>query len=609
MRTLNDSMYNSYKCWLQTSLPEEGILKTINPLLPKEGYRIRQLNNHISIEGGSNAGLIYGTFALHRRLAAGHDIDCEGAPRIARRVINHWDNPDGSIERGYAGKSIFFKNGELNYSIEQVNDYARLLASIGINEITINNVNVSAEGAKLLTDMLPDVKKIADIFRPWNIRISLAINFESPVLLDGMPTADPLDPNVRLWWEKRVEEIYSMIPDFSGFLVKADSEFIGGPVAHGRTEADGANMLARILAPFGGVVYWRCFIYDCLQDWRDSTIDRPKAAYEIFMPQDGLFEPNVILQIKNGPCDFQVREPNSPLLGALKKTNRALELQITQEYTGQQIDLYYLGTQWEEVFSFPVDDKLVLRDLMGKKINCIVGISNIGNDENWTGNILAQANLYAFGRLAWDPSLTAGEILKEWIPMTFGGNTEVIEKIYEILMRSRETYEKYTTPMGLGWMVNVHSHYGPSPEGYEYSKWGTYHRANYKAIGIDRTSKGTKFTLQYHPSLTAMFDDINKCPEKLLLFFHRLNYSHVMKNGKTLLQHYYDLHFEGVEDVEEFIEIWKSLEPHLPKKAYDNVLERLKLQLKNAIEWRDVLNTYFYRFTGIPDAKGRKIYE
>jgi len=601
--------YDGYKCWLQIDLLNENIKKSINPSLPKEGFRIRQLNDHISIEAGSNAGLVYGTFALHRRLANGQDVNYESVPKTARRVVNHWDNIDGSIERGYAGKSIFFRNGKVDFDFIRVNDYARLLASIGINEVTLNNVNVTKESAQLLTVMLPDVKRIADIFRQWNIRISLSVNFDSPVMLSGLPTADPLDEEVKQWWKDRVVELYSLIPDFSGFLVKADSEFINGPAALGRTQAEGANMLAKILAPYGGVVYWRCFVYNCMQDWRDTTTDRPKAAYDTFMPQDGKFEPNVILQIKNGPSDFQVREPNSPLLGAMKNTQQALELQITQEYTGQQIDVYYLGSHWEDVFSFPVDDRLVLRDIMGDKVNCIAGVSNIGDDENWTGNILAQANLYAFGRLAWDPSLTAREIAEEWISLTLGRNAEVMEKVSEIMLRSRRTYEKYTTPLGLCWMVNINHHYGPSPEGYEFMKWGTYHRANHKAIGVDRTSKGTGFTSQYHPSLTALFDDVNTCPQDYLLFFHRLSFAHVLKNGKTLLQYYYDSHFEGVQDVEEFIELWRAIKQYLPDKIYNNVIRRLTLQLQNAIEWRDVVNTYLYRLTGIPDAYGRKIYE
>lgn len=601
--------YREYFAWLQTPEPEEGVIFAIDPAMPAEGYRIRSDGDKIRVTGGDDAGVLYGAFALRRRLASGQDINHESAPRVSRRILNHWDNIDGSIERGYAGRSIFFRNGRLDYDPVRIKDYVRLLASIGINVVSINNVNVTPESAKLLTDLLPEVKKLADIFRPWGVKLSLAVHFESPVLVGGLKTADPLEESVKSWWKERADEIYRLIPDFSGFLVKADSEFEGGPASFGRTEADGANLLARVVAPYGGVVYWRCFIYNCRQDWRDGTIDRPRAAYELFKPQDGLFDSNVILQIKNGPSDFQIREPNSPLLGAMEHTRQALEFQITQEYTGQQIDVCYLASQWEEVLSFPVDETAALRDLIGGKIDTVAAVANVGDNENWTGHTLAQANLYAFGRLAWDPALTAAEIAGEWVRLTFGNEPETVGKISDILLRSRNVYEKYTTPLGLGWMVNVHNHYGPSPEGYEYMKWGTYHRASHSAIGIDRTGRGTGFSKQYHPSLAARFDDVDSCPQELLLFFHRLPYSHVLKNGKTLLQHYYDTHFEGVLDVEDFISQWQSLERHLPKAVFESVAGRLVRQLENAREWRDVVNTYFYRKTGIPDEKGRPIHE
>ena len=601
--------YKEYNAWLQTPVPEENVIFAVDPALPAEGYRIRSEGDRTMITGGDDTGVLYGKFALHRRLAAGQDINHESAPRVPRRVLNHWDNIDGSIERGYAGKSIFFRSGRLDYDTARIRDYARLLASIGINVLIFNNVNVTGESARLLTDMLPEVKKLADIFRPWGVKLALAVHFESPVILGGLETADPLDESVKSWWKDRADEIYGLIPDFSGFLVKADSEFEGGPSSFGRIQADGANLLARAVAPYGGVVYWRCFIYNCLQDWRDKTTDRPMAAYDLFKPQDGLFDSNVILQIKNGPADFQIREPVSPLLGAMEYTRQALELQITQEYTGQQIDVCNLATQWEEVLSFPVDETTALRDLMGGKIDTVAGVANIGDDENWTGHTLAQANLYAFGRLAWDPALRAGEIINEWVRLTFGNEPEVVGKISDILLRSRETYEKYTTPLGLGWMVNVRNHYGPSPEGYEFMKWGTYHRANHYAIGTDRTSRGTGFSKQYHPGLTAIFDNVDTCPQELLLFFHRLPYSYILRNGKTLLQNYYDMHFEGVRDVEDFISQWQSLKRYLPKAVFESVGRRLVRQLENAREWRDVINTYFYRKSGIPDDRGRHIYE
>ncbi|MDL2317834.1 alpha-glucuronidase [Eubacteriales bacterium OttesenSCG-928-A19] len=580
--------------------------------LPSEGYRVRFADGRMLLQGNGN-GLLYGVFALLRALASGtafDAVDLESAPAVARRVLNHWDRPDGSVERGYAGASLFFSDGSLSYDPERIQDYARLLSSTGINVIVINNVNVCERGALLITEeMLPRLKALADLIRPYGIRLCVSVHFESPVMVGGLPTSDPLNPDVIRWWQEQTDRLYAAIPDFSGYLVKADSEFRGGPMSMGRTQADGANMLARALAPHDGIVYWRCFIYNCKQDWRDAVTDRPMAAYDLFLPQDGSFLPNVILQIKNGPSDFQVREPNSPLLGAMPRTRQALELQIAQEYTGHQIDVYSLAVHWEEVFSFPTGERGVLRDLIGSAIDTIAGVANVGNDRNWTGHMLAQLNLYAFGRLAWDPTLTAAAITDEWVRQSLGNDPQVVAGVSHILERSRSVYENYTTPFGLGWMVNVHSHYGPSPEGYEYMKWGTYHRANHEAIGVDRTSRGTGFSRQFSPHLTALFDSVRTCPEELLLFFHRIPYTHRLQNGKTLLQELYDRHFEGADDVEGFIERWQALQALLPRETYESVLKRLHMQLENAREWRDVVNTYLYRFTGVPDALGRKIYE
>ena len=531
-------------------------------------------------------------------------------PVIEERILNHWDNITGVVERGYSGGSLFFKDGEVNYDPARIRDYARILASVGINRVCCNNVNVTARAAQLITDiLLPDISGLADIFREYGIKFIIAVDFTSPRLLGGIKTYDPLDDEVLNWWQKTVANVYKYIPDLAGFLVKADSEFRDGPAALGRTQADGANAIARALKPHGGKVYWRCFVYNCVQDWRDTKTDRPKAAYDHFYPLDGSFDDNVILQIKHGPSDFQVREPNSPLIGAMEHTAQAIEFQVTQEYTGQQIDLYTLAVQWEEILSTPVSDTRTMRDLMGKEVTAIVAVANTGLDENWTGHTLAQANLYSFGRIACEPSLTARDVLTEWITQTFGKNPELLDPLLEMMLNSRRTYEKYTTPLGLCWMVNIHHHYGPSPEGYEFSKWGTYHRANHEAIGVDRTEHGTGYTAQYHPYLNALYNNKETCPEDLLLYFHRLPYDYKLKNGKTLLQYYYDTHFEGVEEVEAFIKTWDLLKPHLPECAYNSVAARLQKQLANAREWCDVLNTYFYRLTGIPDDKNRLIYK
>jgi len=581
---------------------------SISNNLQPEAYTITGSLESINVTGGDESGLLYGVYGLLSRLSQGATrFDVNDKPAAKKRILNHWDNIDGSIERGYSGKSLFFKDDRLCYDPKRLRDYARMLASIGINQISLNNVNVYLQSAKLITESLPDLAQVADIFRPYGIRLIVAVHFESPALLGGLETSDPLDAGVANWWKETAVAVYKRIPDLAGFLVKADSEFRAGPMSLGRTQAEGANVIAKALKPCGGMVYWRCFVYNCMQDWRDTVTDRPKAAYDYFKPLDGDFDDNVMLQIKHGPSDFQVREPNSPLLGAMEKTRQGMELQVTQEYTGQQKDLYALAVQWEEIYEHPVTDTIKTRDLVGNKIEAIVAVSNTGSDANWTGHLLAQANLYAYGRMAWNPALTAAQVTKEWVALTFGTNPQLMNPLADMLLRSRAVYEKYNAPLGIGWMVNINHHYGPSVDGYEYMKWGTYHRADTKAIGVDRTSAGTGFTAQYHPHVRDIYESKATCPEEIMLFFHRLPYDYRLKSGQTLIQYIYDTHFEGVEDVKGFIETWESLKELMPCDAYTPVRERLDAQLKNAEEWRDVVNSYFYRKTGVADEKGRKI--
>jgi len=582
----------------------------INSKLAAEGYTLTGGRDSLKIEGGSRNGLLYGVYELLFRLRRGESpkgMSVSDEPAVSMRMLNHWDNGDGTVERGYSGNSLFWKDGRIGYDLERLRDYARLLASVGINQISVNNVNVRPLTAKLLTDEgLPDLVKVAEVFRPFGIRLIIAVHFDSPVWLGGLKTSDPADEKVAAFWQETAAKVYEHIPDLAGFLVKADSEFQSGPNAFGHTQDVGANVIARALEPFGGVLYWRCFIYNCLQDWRDTTTDRPKAAYETFFPIDGKFEYNVVLQVKHGPSDFQVREPNSPLLGAMAHTREALEFQIAQEYTGQQKDLYAWAVQWEEIFNQPFDENRCTRDLVGREIEAIVAVSNTGNDDNWCGHLMAQANLYAFGRMAWNPAITAEEVTAEWVALTF--SPDVYEPILKMMLDSRHVYEKYNAPLGIGWMVCIHHHYGPSVDGYEYMKWGTYHRADSKAIGVDRTRKGTGYTAQYTPHVRDMYENLETCPEDMLLYFHRLPYDYVLKSGQTLLQYIYDTHFEGVEGVEGFINTWESLKAQLPEEAFTAVRQRLDMQLENAKEWRDVVNSYFYRKTGIADAKGRRIY-
>lgn len=574
----------------------------------------------IRIVGRTDRGLLYGVFCLLRLLKLREDLTdlyLVDNPTNPLRMLNHWDNLDGGVERGYAGRSILYEQNRLTDNLGRVRDYARLLASIGINGVVINNVNVHQEETRLITSRLHMVETLAKILRDYGIKVFLSINFASPLSLNDLDTADPCDPQVVEWWQTKVANIYSKIPDFGGFLVKADSENRPGPFTYGRSHAEGANMLASALQPFGGLLIWRCFVYDCQQDWRDYETDRARAAYDNFMPLDGEFHDNVILQIKNGPMDFQVREPVSPVIGGLQATNQMMELQITQEYTGQQRHLCYLVPQWKEILDFDTYargqgsyvKRIIDGSIFGQENVGITAVVNVGRDPNWTGHTLAQANLYGYGRLAWNPDLSAEEITDEWVRLTFGHDPMVIETVSKMLLASWQTYENYTSPLGIGWMINPGYHYGPNVDGYEYSRWGTYHRADYQALGVDRSVKsGTGFAGQYYPENALLFETPKSCPEELVLFFHRLPYTYELKSGKTLIQHIYDSHFAGVEEAKGFLKMWESIEAKIDAERYNDVRERLKEQIEHAKEWRDVVNTYFYRKSGIPDRLGRKIY-
>lgn len=587
--------------------------------LKAEGYRIIGDEESLTLEALDEKGVLYGVFHILRIIATENslqnlNITCE--PDNPLRMYNHWDNMDNSIERGYSGESFFFENGKIIIS-DRIRDYARLVASIGINGVVINNVNVKDDATWLITDRyFKKVAELSEIFADYGIRLFLSLNYAAPLELSNLTSADPLDKEVIVWWKEKIAEVYDNIPNFGGFLVKADSEGRPGPFTYGRTQADGANMLADIIKPYGGLIIWRCFVYNCTQDWRDYKTDRARAGYDNFIEMDGDYHENVILQIKNGPMDFQVREPVSPLLGGLKKTNQMLEVQVAQEYTGQQIDVCYLIPLFKEVLDFKTyckEENDTVADIIsgrtyGNKNAGIAAVINTGDDENWTGNYLAAANFYGFGRLAFNTSLSAKEIAEEWVRMTISNKDEVVESVVSLLMGSRATYEKYTTPLGIGWMVTPHYHYGPSVDGYEYSRWGTYHRADHLGMGVDRSDNGTGYVRQYHEPNASMYNDIRTCPEELLLFFHHVPYTHELSTGKTLIQHIYDSHFEGVEEVEEMIAAWNKLQDLIPKPIYDNVKERFDRQLINACEWRDQVNSYFYRKSGIADKKGRKIY-
>jgi alpha-glucuronidase len=593
--------------------------------LNDDGYVIKTVKsgekNTIFLVGKNDSGVLYAAFHLLRLMQKRENLqqlDILENPKNQLRMLNQWDNMDGSIERGYAGNSIFYKENEFSDELNRIEDYARLLSSVGINGIAINNVNVHKVETDLITSsLLPKVAEVAAIFRAYGIKTFLSVNYASTIQIGNLSTADPLDPEVRSWWKDKAEEIYSYIPDFGGFLVKADSEHRPGPFTYGRNHADGANMLAEALEPFNGIVLWRCFVYNCLQDWRDRSTDRARAAYDHFKPLDGEFHPNVILQIKNGPMDFQVREGVSPLFGAMENTNQMLEFQVTQEYTGQQRHLCYLVPQWKEVLDFDTYakgkgsevKKVVDGSLFQYKYSGITAVSNIGNDYNWTGHTLAQANLYGFGRLTWNPDLSAETITDEWIGQTFGQDELVKELVSKMLLKSWSIYEKYTSPLGVGWMVNPHHHYGPNVDGYEYDVWGTYHFADWKGIGVDRTVKtGTGYSSQYFKENADMYEDLTTCPDELLLFFHHVPYTHKLKSGVTVIQHIYNTHFEGVEEAQGLVEAWSQLNDKIDPERFEDILTRLKEQANHSMKWRDIINTYFYRKSGIKDEQNRKIY-
>lgn len=594
--------------------------------LPSESFRLVRDAGVTVVVASSGPGLLHGLHHVVREAAAHPGrtdlapADEVHAPAQAVRMLDHWDNVEvhdvmGQVERGYAGGSIFYDRGALRTDLSRAEEYARLLGSIGINRVGLNNVNVHAREARLLTDGLPDVERLAAVFRPHGIRVHLSVSFAAPMTVGGLPTADPLDPGVQAWWAEATAAVYRAVPDFGGYVVKADSEGQPGPFAYGRDHADGANLLARALAPFGGTVFWRAFVYDHHQDWRDRSTDRARAAYDHFAPLDGRFDENVVLQVKHGPLDFQTREAVSPVLAAMPRTRLAVELQVTQEYTGQQRHACHLAPWWREILDFrPWGEGATVADVAigngpGGRPGALVAVSNVGDDPFWTGHPLAQANLYAFGRLAWDPTLTPEAVLDEWAGLTFGPDPEVRAGLHAVLDDSWLTYEGYTAPLGVGFMVQPGHHYGPAVDGYEYSPWGTYHFADRDGIGVDRTrATGTGYTGQYPAPWRDVYEDLATCPDELLLFFHHVPYGHVLHSGSTVIQHVYDTHFAGVARVEELVATWASLAGRVPGDVHGRVTELLDEQLRSAREWRDQLTTYFFRKSGVPDARGRRIY-
>ena len=585
---------------VQKETSESAIVLGVAADLPAEGYRIRHERGNIAIQGGTDRGTLYGVFAVLRKIALQQPLgEDRQEPHAPIRWVNEWDNLDGTIERGYGGRSIFFEGNNVRQDLGPVRDYARLLASLGINGIAINNVN--ANPRVITPEFLPQVARIAGIMRAWGIRVAVSVDFASPQKAGGLPTFDPLDPAVIEWWKKKVDEIYTAIPDLGGFVLKADSEGRVGPSAYGRTHADAANVIARALKPHGGVIFYRGFVYDHHMDWNNPKNDRARAAYDNFVALDGKFDDNVLIQIKHGPIDFQVREPASPLFGALEKTKRAIELQITQEYFGQARHNVFLVPMWKEALDFN------LITPVKTLVNGFVGVSNVGLDTNWFGNHLSQSNLYGFGRLAWNPNLTSEQIVEEWTRQTFSPDPAVVKTIDAMLLQSWRVYENYTGPLGLQTLTDiVGNHFGVAVEASERNGWGQWHRADEQGVGLDRTvATGTGYIGQYKPAVAKMYESLATCPDDLLLFMHHVPYRHVLHSGKTVIQTIYDLHYEGAQAVADWVKQWKTLEGKVDEPRYVDVLQQLEFQAGNAELWRDAVNTWFLRTSGIADTRGR----
>ena len=593
---------------LRTYSQKDVTLK-LDATMEQDAYCIKvnseqgKVNSVISAK--NEIGLLYGAYALLRGETTGSE------PFYKLRILNHWDNLNGTIERGYAGLSIFWKGkaGERKFhgrtifvedpdqpiNAELIKEYARANASIGINGTVLNNVNASP---KMLSAIyINKVKQYADILRPYGIKVYLSVNFASPMSIpakgfnSGKPikTADPLNPKVKAWWKAKAKEIYAQIPDFGGFLVKANSEGQPGPFDYKRTHADGANMLADAVKPFGGIIMWRSFVYGAAH----SGEDRVKQAVSEFKDLDGKFRDNVILQSKNGPLDFQPREPYAPIFDNIKNTKQMAELQITQEYLGQSRHLTYLAPMWREFFGFVAPEKLV----------GIAGVANIGLDKNWCGHHFSQANWYAFGRLAWNPNLSSEQIAQEWLVQTFNCQLSIVNyQLQSMMLRSREACVDYMMPIGLHHIFAFDEHYGPEPDGYNAHvplEWCPvyYHKANNDSIGFDRTHTGSNATAQYREPYCTLYDNINTCPERYLLWFHRVPWSYRLKSGRTVLEEMDFRYARGVKEVEDFIRIWNEAKPNIDEQRWQEVDARLQHQLENAKEWQKVCMNYFSSFT------------
>jgi alpha-glucuronidase len=580
--------------------------------LGPEGFRIRSVKlggrNVTVIASQGEVGALYGAFyflRLMQTLQPINNLDVSQKPRLQIRVLNHWDNLDGTIERGYAGRSLWDWRALPDKVDPRLRDYARANASVGINGSVLNNVNTDSKS--LSAEYLRKAAAIADAFRPYGVRVYLSARFSAPMELGGLKTADPLDPEVKEWWKKKADEIYRLIPDFGGFLVKANSEGQPGPRTYGRDHVDGANMLAAALAPHKGVVIWRAFVYDA-----KPGSDRAAAAYDQLQPFDGRFAPNVLLQVKNGPVDFQPREPFHPLFGAMPKTQMMLEVQITQEYTGQSNHLVFLAPMWREVLDSDTYargagstvSRVIDGSLFGQKLTGMAGVANTGSDRNWTGHHFGQANWYAFGRLAWNPDGPSKQIADEWAEMTFTHERAALETIERVMLGSREAVVDYMTPLGLHHIMWGGHHYGPAPweNKFERADWNPvyYHRADAAGIGFDRTPSGSNAVSQYRPPMRERFADLRTCPEKFLLWFHHVPWDYRMHSGRTLWDELALDYQRGVDWVRAARRSWAGLTGAIDPERHAAVAAKLAIQERDAAWWRDACLLYFQTFSRRP---------
>ena len=588
------------------------LIKNDTESLNDEGYLIKSLQldeqSFTVIIANTDIGLLYGTFAFIRLLQTNKDIsslEIISNPKIKIRVLNHWDNLNRTIERGYAGFSLWDWQKLPGYIHNYYRDYARANASIGINGTVLNNVNANAQ---IMTPLyLRKVAALADVFRPYGIKVYLSIRFSAPIDIGGLKDADPLNPEVQEWWKNKVREVYDYIPDFGGFLVKANSEGQPGPGDYGRTHADGANMLADALKPHNGIVMWRAFVYD-----NNNKEDRAKQAFNEFTPLDGTFRENVLVQVKNGPIDFQPREPFHPLFGAMPRTSLMMEFQITQEYLGFATHLVYLANLYKEVLESDTYVKgkgsavarIIDGSLQGQKLTGIAGVANTGTDRNWTGHLFGQANWYAFGRLSWDHKLKPESIADEWIKMTISKDPEAVGSIKSIMLSSRETTVNYMTPLGLHHIMGWSHHYGPAPwiKDKPRADWTSvyYHRADRLGIGFDRTKSGSNAVSQYAEPVNRKFSSLETCPENLLLWFHHVPWKNKMKSGKTLWAEICYHYYGGADQVSEMISKWNHLEGRIDDDIFRHVSQMLNIQKNEAIWWRNACVLYFQTFSGLP---------